>query len=96
MVKMELQMKAICDGRATRSDVVQQSIEQYRAVYNRTREQMSVLKEVRFTATKSLDNGLTFPRLSRNMCWQRLADDESFEYHEMGIGKAVARLSDAQ
>jgi DNA topoisomerase-3 len=43
---MELQMKAICEGRASRDDVVRQSIEQYRAVYTRTREQMSVLKEV--------------------------------------------------
>jgi DNA topoisomerase-3 len=43
---MELQMKAICEGRASRGDVVRQSIEQYRAVYVRTREQMGVLKEV--------------------------------------------------
>jgi DNA topoisomerase-3 len=50
---MELQMKAICEGRASRGDVVQQSIEQYRAVYVRTREQMSVLKEVLFFAHRS-------------------------------------------
>jgi DNA topoisomerase III len=43
---MELRMKAICEGRASRGEVVRQSIEQYRAVYTRTTEQMRVLKEV--------------------------------------------------
>ncbi|KAF2738819.1 prokaryotic type I DNA topoisomerase [Polyplosphaeria fusca] len=42
--EMEAQMKAICEGRSTRNDVVQQNLEQYRAVFNRTVQQMSVLK----------------------------------------------------
>ncbi|KAF2664070.1 prokaryotic type I DNA topoisomerase [Microthyrium microscopicum] len=42
--EMELQMKAICDGQRTRNDVVQENIERYRAVYMRTKDQMSVLK----------------------------------------------------
>jgi DNA topoisomerase-3 len=43
---MELQMKAICDGTTNRRDVVQQSLEQYRAVFVRTVQQMSVIKAV--------------------------------------------------
>jgi DNA topoisomerase IA len=44
---MEEQMKAICEGRSTRNDVVQQNLEQYRAVFNRTVQQINVLKSVR-------------------------------------------------
>lgn len=43
---MELQMKAICEGRSSRNDVVQQNLEQYRAVFNRTSQQINVLKAV--------------------------------------------------
>ncbi|XP_014554235.1 hypothetical protein COCVIDRAFT_28628 [Bipolaris victoriae FI3] len=42
--QMEEQMKAICEGRSTRNDVVQQNLEQYRAVFNRTVQQINVLK----------------------------------------------------
>jgi hypothetical protein len=45
--QMELQMKAICEGHSTKQDVVNQSLEQYRAVYTRTRQQIGVLKAVR-------------------------------------------------
>jgi DNA topoisomerase-3 len=44
--QMEVQMRAICEGRTTRNDVVQQNLEQYRAVFNRTQQQMNVLKAV--------------------------------------------------
>lgn len=44
--QMEIQMKAICEGRTTRNDVVQQNLEQYRAVFNRTVQQINVLKSV--------------------------------------------------
>jgi DNA topoisomerase-3 len=44
--QMEAQMKAICEGRSTRNDVVQQNLEQYRAVFNRTQQQINVLKAV--------------------------------------------------
>jgi DNA topoisomerase-3 len=43
---MEIQMKAICEGTRTRNDVVQQSLEQYRAVFARTTQQMDVLRAV--------------------------------------------------
>ena len=39
-------MKAICEGRITRNDVVQQNLEQYRAVFTRTQQQINVLKDV--------------------------------------------------
>lgn len=39
-------MKAICEGRSTRNDVVQQNLEQYRAVFVRTMQQIGVLKAV--------------------------------------------------
>ncbi|KAF2125690.1 prokaryotic type I DNA topoisomerase [Dothidotthia symphoricarpi CBS 119687] len=42
--EMEVQMKAICEGRSTRNDVVQKNLEQYRAVFNRTVQQINVLK----------------------------------------------------
>lgn len=45
---MELQMKAICEGQRTKNDVVQQSLEQYRLVFMRTKEGMGVLKAVSF------------------------------------------------
>jgi DNA topoisomerase-3 len=41
---MEVQMKAICDGRSTRQDVVQQNLEQYRI--NRTAQHINALKSV--------------------------------------------------
>ena len=43
---MEVQMKAICEGRTTRNDVVQQNLDKYRAVFNRTNQQINVLKSV--------------------------------------------------
>ncbi|CAI9636492.1 unnamed protein product [Alternaria burnsii] len=42
--EMEVQMKAICEGRTTRNEVVQQNLEQYRAVFTRTVQQINVLK----------------------------------------------------
>jgi len=39
-------MKAICEGRSTRADVVHQSLEQYREVFIRTNQQIGVLKDV--------------------------------------------------
>jgi DNA topoisomerase-3 len=43
---MEVQMKAICDGQTTRQQVVQQNLEQYLTVFNRTAQHMNVLKSV--------------------------------------------------
>jgi hypothetical protein len=39
-------MKAICEGRSTKHQVVQQSLEQYREVFVRTKQQIGVLKGV--------------------------------------------------
>ncbi len=46
LIQMELQMKAICEGRTTCNDVVQQNLDQYRAAFNRTVQQINVLKTV--------------------------------------------------
>ena len=43
---MELKMKAICEGRKTREEVVSETIAQYRAVYNRTQQRLNVLQAV--------------------------------------------------
>jgi DNA topoisomerase-3 len=53
---MELQMKAICDGTTNRRDVVNRSLEQYRAVFIRTVQQMSVIKAVRTPACTYLNS----------------------------------------
>lgn len=39
-------MKAICEGRMTRNDVVQTSLDKYRELFVRTAQQMDVLKAV--------------------------------------------------
>ena len=43
---MELKMKAICDGRKTRREVTEETIEQYRAVYVRTQQRLDALHAV--------------------------------------------------
>jgi DNA topoisomerase III len=43
---MELKMKAICEGRKSRREVIDETIHQYRAVYVRTQQRLSVMKEV--------------------------------------------------
>ncbi|KEY70272.1 hypothetical protein S7711_04380 [Stachybotrys chartarum IBT 7711] len=45
--EMELKMKAICEGRATRSVVLQESITQYRRVFVQSQQKLDVLKSVR-------------------------------------------------
>lgn len=45
-LQMELKMKAICEGRKTRQEVVNETIEQYLAVYNRTQQRLNVLHTV--------------------------------------------------
>lgn len=43
---MELKMKAICEGRKTRLEVVQETLEQYRNVYVRTQQRLPLLHAV--------------------------------------------------
>lgn len=42
---MELKMKAICEGRKTRREVTEETIAQYRAVYNQTQRRMNILHD---------------------------------------------------
>jgi DNA topoisomerase-3 len=44
--EMELRMKQICDGRSARVDVVRESIGQYKQVFERTEQNIGVLKQV--------------------------------------------------
>lgn len=44
--EMELQMKAICEGRLGKEDFLRQNIHQYRAVFDQSMEQLDVLKAV--------------------------------------------------
>ena len=44
---MELKMKAICEGRKTRREVINETVEQYRDVYVRTQQHLDVLRDVR-------------------------------------------------
>ena len=50
IVQMELQMKAICEGTQSKGDVIRANIDQFRDVYVRVTQQMTVLKAVRIGA----------------------------------------------
>lgn len=43
---MELKMKAVCEGRKTRREVIEETVAQYRAVYERTQQRLDVLRAV--------------------------------------------------
>ncbi|KAK5990001.1 DNA topoisomerase 3 [Cladobotryum mycophilum] len=43
--EMELQMKAICEGRTTRNVVLRESIAQYKQVFLQSQEKLNVLKD---------------------------------------------------
>lgn len=49
--QMELKMKAICEGRKNKLEVVQESLDQYRDVYLRVQQKLPVLHAV------SIDEG---------------------------------------
>ena len=51
---MELKMKAICEGRKTRREVIDETVEQYRAVYVRTQQRLDVLRTVSAPTTTTL------------------------------------------
>ncbi|KAK4137280.1 prokaryotic type I DNA topoisomerase [Trichocladium antarcticum] len=42
--EMELKMKAICEGRLTKQEVLRENITEYRQVYNQSREELNILK----------------------------------------------------
>lgn len=52
--EMELKMRAICEGRKSRTQVVQESLEQYREVFVKTQREIQVLKD---SVTKYVVNG---------------------------------------
>lgn len=62
-------MKAICEGRKNRREVVQESLDQYRDVYLRVQQQFPVLHEVCDPTTCMLFRVLTTTasRLSASM-----------------------------
>lgn len=45
--EMELQMKAICEGRMTKQSVLMESVERYRRVFHQSKAELGVLKAVR-------------------------------------------------
>ena len=51
---MELKMKAICEGRKTRREVIEETVQQYRAVYVRTQQRLDVLRAVRYFFPQSV------------------------------------------
>jgi DNA topoisomerase-3 len=46
---MELKMKAICEGRLSKREMLHDTIEQYRNVYMRTQQRLDVLRSVSST-----------------------------------------------
>lgn len=46
--EMELKMKAICEGRATKGEVLRESLTKYRNVYDQSREELNILRAVGF------------------------------------------------
>jgi DNA topoisomerase-3 len=52
--EMELKMKAICEGRKSKREVVQESLDQYREVFVKTQREIDVLKR---SVTKYVVNG---------------------------------------
>ena len=55
--EMELQMKAICEGRTTRATVLQDSISKYRLVYNLSQSELGTLKAVSFVCFSGWSRG---------------------------------------
>jgi len=48
--EMELKMKAICEGRTTKREVLRESLGLYRGVYDQSRDEIGVLRAVSFVA----------------------------------------------
>ena len=52
--EMELQMKAICDGRTTKQAVLHDSISKYRDVFDHSRSELGILKAVRLSRRRPI------------------------------------------
>ena len=62
-------MKAICEGRKTQREVIEETVEQYRAVYVRTQQRLNVLKAVRLpSASIATFDVLILRSLFESMC----------------------------
>jgi len=53
---MELKMKAICESRTTKSAVIHEMVEQYRATYTRTVQGMNLLQAVSHSGQSHCNN----------------------------------------
>ena len=89
-IPLMVKMKAICEGRKTQREVIEETIQQYRAVYMRTQQRLDVLKAVRqpfpslaFIIMLILDSR------SESMC-SEIKPDES--WFEVGIYPALLNL----
>ena len=58
-------MKAICEGRKTRREVIQETVEQYRAVYVRTQQRLDVLRAVSCSSDRVIDVAHTMQSVRR-------------------------------
>jgi hypothetical protein len=70
-------MKAICEGRKTRREVVEESLNQYRDVYLRVQQQLPKLHDVSYSSHCCQDIRLTFAGCSeiclpRRPRWRRV------------------------
>jgi DNA topoisomerase-3 len=70
--EMEIKMKEICAGRKSRNDMVHETLEQYRAAFVRTQQQVEVLKAVSLLKKQWADAYWLIA-----LCWPRLAESTS-------------------
>lgn len=66
--EMEAKMKAICEGRTTKDAVLNESVRQYRQVFNQSAEQLDVLKRVSYYETISWAAGRGLSFLGLGFC----------------------------
>lgn len=69
-------MKAICEGRKNRREVVQESLDQYRDVYLRVQQQLPVLHEVSLPMLGPIYGRLTVCRLFGNTSSDKTMDED--------------------
>jgi hypothetical protein len=76
--QMEVHMRAICEGRERKSDVVAQSLDQYREVFVITTQQMDVLRAVSSYLFLGLYLLLPFPYPGRRWRSCKVRDYEAY------------------
>ena len=72
--EMELQMKAICEGRATRQTVLHQSLTKYRQVFDQSKQEVNLLKAVGWSLCEfySLPAQASVPSLTQSTGMQTI------------------------